>query len=232
MKRFWTNVSVEQTPDGWQVALDGKPLKTQGGAAQIVPAKPLADALAEEWRAQDDTVDPAAFPLRDLADFAIDHVANDAQATIAKLLQYADTDTLCYRAGPDEPLWQRQMAVWEPLLTATEAREGVSFERISGVGYKAHATATSAELAKRLSRCDPFTLAALQTMASLAASLCIALEAEARTADGQTLFAAANLEEDWQAEQWGWDADAQDTRNTREANFNSALKFLELAEAG
>lgn len=231
MKRFWNAVTVGQVAADWQVALDDKPVKTQGGKPQVVPSRPLAEAMAAEWRAQGEMVDPAGFPMRDMADFAIDQVTPDRQGTVAKLLQFAETDTLCYRAGPDEPLWKRQMDTWEPMLTATEEREGVRFERVTGVGFKAQPETTQTILAERLAQRDPFTLTALQTMASLAASLCVALAAEARSADAATLFSAANLEEDWQAEQWGWDADAERVRTGREAQFARAMEFLELVNA-
>ena len=85
MKRFWKDVSVIEADSGWGVALDGKPIRTQGGAAQVVPTRALADALAEEWSAQGDKVDPGVFVLRDLADFAIDQVRPDRAAAITRL---------------------------------------------------------------------------------------------------------------------------------------------------
>ena len=231
MKRFWKETTVEQVDGGWQVALDGRRIRTQGGAPQIVPTHALAQALADEWRAQGDKVDPAAFPLRDMADYAIDHVARDRAAVTDKLLQFLETDTLCYRADPDEPLWRKQAEVWEPLLSAFEAREGVRLERVSGVGYRAHPEETKAALVESLAKRDAFTLAGLQTLASLAASLCVALEAS-EGGDTQSLFAAANLEEDWQAEQWGWDPAARERRDGREAQFAAAARFIELARKG
>ena len=134
MKRFWKQVTVGETDGGWRVLLDGRAIKSQGGGApQVVPTRALAELLAAEWAAQGEEVDPSAFPFRDMADYAIDMVAGNRAETIAKLLRYAETDTLCYRADPDEPLWKRQQEVWEPLVAAFEAREGVHLERASGV---------------------------------------------------------------------------------------------------
>ena len=138
MKRFWKEAAVEPADSGWRVTLDGRPIRTRGGNAQVVPTQALATALAEEWRAQGEQVDPRGFPLRNLADYALDHVRPDRAATIAKLLPYAETDTLCYRADPDEALYRRQRELWEPLLTAFEARHGVRLERVSGVIHKPH----------------------------------------------------------------------------------------------
>jgi chaperone required for assembly of F1-ATPase len=228
VKRFWTDVGVEPADGGWRVTLDGRPIRTQGGSAQIVPTRALAHALAEEWRAQGDTIDPRSFPLRDLADHAIDHVAPDPAETIARLLPYAETDTLCYRADPDEPLYRRQRELWEPLLTTFEARHGVRLERTSGVIHRPHPPETLSGLRAVLEAKDPFTLSALQTMAPLAASLSVALEAVEPGTDAEHLFTAANCEEDWQAEQWGWDAEAETSRALRLGAFLAAAKFAEL----
>ena len=228
MKRFWKEAAVEPADSGWRVTLDGRPIRTRGGNAQVVPTQALATALAEEWRAQGEQVDPRGFPLRNLADYALDHVRPDRAATIAKLLPYAETDTLCYRADPDEPLYRRQRELWEPLLTAFEARHGVRLERVSGVIHKPHPPETNERLRAVLTARDDFTLAAIQTLAPLAASLSIALEAVEPGADAEALFAAANCEQDWQAELWGWDLEAERGRALRLAAFEAAASFAEL----
>lgn len=225
MKRFWKEVAVQQAADGWQVALDSQPVRTQGGAPQIVPTRALADILAAEWAVQGDKVDPAAFPTRDMADYAIDMVVPDRAAVVAKILRFAETDTLCYRADPDEPLWKRQWAVWEPIVTAFEAREGVRLERVSGIVHKPQPPATLAALRMRLEALDPFTLAALETMTSLSASLCVGLSALAHGADVAALWDAAELEETWQVELWGSEAEAEARRQRRRTDFERAVKF-------
>ena len=180
------------------------------------PAHPaptaLAEALAQEWSDKSEEIDPALFHLRDLADFAIDMIAPDPAPHIATLLGYLETDTLCYRADPDEHFHKRQQEVWEPVLTAFEQREGVSLERICGVIHKPQPAATHAAIRARLERLDPFTLAALLTMTSLAASLVVGLSMLEDDSDPHALWAAANLEEDWQVEQWGQDHEAAAVR--------------------
>ncbi len=231
MKRFWRDVSVEADGDGWRVALDGRPIRTQQGAAQVVPTRALAEALAAEWRAQGETIDPAGFVLRDLADYAIDVVQPNRAEAIARILAYAESDTLCYRAEPDEPLGIRQRAEWEPLLRAAEARHGVRFERVAGIIFRKQPVPTLAALRAVLETHDAFAVAALNTLASLAASLVVALAALDPDADAETLWAAANLEEDWQAELWGLDDQAQALRARRLAEFTRAMAFAALARS-
>lgn len=230
MKRFYREAAALAGEAGWQIALDGRAVRTQGGQPLILPGQSLAAMLAGEWAAQGEIIDPANFRCRDLADYAIDVVRPNRTAAIAALLQYAETDTLCYRADPDEPLWRRQQEVWEPILTACEAREGVRFQRVSGVIHRAQDTATLAALRARLERFDDFTLAALTTLAALSASLTIALAALEPDADGEALWAAANLEEEWQTGLWGDDPEAAGRRARRRNDFLSAMAFARAAD--
>ncbi|MEO6551606.1 MAG: ATP12 family protein [Croceibacterium sp.] len=229
MKRFWTDVAAVPADGGWRVELDGRPLRTPGGRPQVVPGLALAGALAEEWRSLGEQVDPRGFPLRDLADLALDQVQPDREAAITRLMAYAETDTLCYRADPDEPLYRRQIVLWEPLVTAAEARHGVRLERASGINHRPQPRATLSRLREVLGGYDDFTLAALMALAPLAASLTVGLSALEPVADLRALFAAANCEEDWQAEQWGWDGEAEAARAARLAAFEIAARFARLA---
>jgi chaperone required for assembly of F1-ATPase len=229
MKRFYREAAVEEAGGGWRVALDGRAVRTAQGAPQIVPTRALAEALAAEWAAQGEQIDPAAFPMRDMADYAIDMVRAGRADAIARLLAFAESDTLCYRAAPDEPLYRRQRDLWEPLVTAMEAREGIRVERVSGVIHRKQPPESLAKLRERLESLDAFTLAALQTMASLTASLCVALAALDHGADPAALWATANLEEEWQAELWGRDAEAAARSEARGQEFARALEFARLA---
>jgi chaperone required for assembly of F1-ATPase len=229
MKRFWKEVSVEQSGGGWRVALDGRPLKTQGGAPQAVPTRALAELLAAEWSAQGEVIDPAGFPARDMADYAIDVVAPDPSATVAKILRYGETDTLCYRADPDEPLHRRQWAEWEPIVSAFEAREGVRLERVSGIVHRPQPPETVSRLKARLAALDPFALAALEVATALSASLCVGLSALDPDADSQRLWSAAELEETWQTELWGSDAEAAARHVRRKDDFMRAVAFARAA---
>ncbi len=231
MKRFYKQVSVAPDGSGWRVLLDGKPIRTPAKAAQIVPSEALAQVMALEWSAQGEEINPAAFIFRDMADYAIDVVARDPAAAAADLLRYAETDTLCYRAEAGEALHERQSEVWEPLLRAAEARWDVHFERVDGILHRPQPEATLTRMAAVLVPLDAFTLGALTTLTTLTASLVIGLAALEPGANGETLWAAANLEEDWQAELWGKDAEALALRARRLAEFSAAMRFAGLVRA-
>ena len=228
MKRFYKQVSVAPDGSGWRVLLDGKPIRTPAKAAQVVPSEALAQVMALEWSGQGEEINPAAFIFRDMADYAIDVVARDPAAAAADLLRYAETDTLCYRAEAGEALHDRQSEVWEPLLRAAEVRWDVHFERVDGILHRPQPPATLARMAAVLAPLDAFKLGALTTLTTLTASLVIGLAALEPGANGETLWAAANLEEDWQAELWGKDAEALALRARRLAEFSAAMRFAGL----
>lgn len=231
MKRFYKDVTVSDDDGGFGVRLDGRAIRTVSGRPQLVPTYALAEAMAEEWAAQGDVIDPARFLFRDMADYAIDVVTPDPASAVTSLLPYAATDTLCYRAEPDEPFAARQRLMWEPLLTAAETRYGIKFVRISGVIHKPQPETTMARLKSELERLDAFTLAALRNTAGLAASLVIGLAALDPAADIDALWDAANLEEDWQAELWGKDYEAVELRALRAKAFAAAARFAGLARS-
>lgn len=230
VRRFYKQAAVAPANGGgWQVKLDGRGVRTMGGLAQVVPNRAMAQALAAEWAAQGDEINTAAFPLRDLADYAIDAVAPGRDAVIAELIPYAETDTLCYRADPDEALFRRQEEIWEPLLTDAEARLGVRFTRVSGIVHRPQPQATLERLRVELAAMDDFTLAALRMLAGLAASLIVGLAATRPGADAEALWRAAELEADWQAALWGEDHEAAERRAARLAAFRLAMHMTELA---
>ncbi|OCC25256.1 molecular chaperone [Croceicoccus estronivorus] len=228
MKKFYKEALAESADGGWRVMLDGRGIKTAMGAPQVVPNETLANALASEWDGQGEEIDPAHFLFRDMADYAIDVVRPNRDAAIGELLRYAETDTLCYRADPDEALFQRQQEVWEPLLSSIEARHGVRFTRVSGIMHRPQPPETLEAIRRHLAEQDDFALAALNTLASLSTSLSIALAALEEDADAEALWAAANCEEDWQMELWGKDYLAKERRDRRQAEFTNALRFARL----
>jgi len=231
MKRFYHDVTVSEAGNGFGVQLDGRAIKTVSARPQVVPTRALAEVLAQEWAEQGAEIDPARFLFRDMADYAIDVVSPDSAAAIDSLLPYAATDTLCYRAEPDEAFAARQRLMWEPLLADAETRLGVRFVRISGVMHKPQPRETLIRLREELATLDAYALAALRNTAGLAASLVIGLAALDPQADIDALWDAANLEEDWQVELWGKDWEAAELRAKRAAAFAAAARFAQLAQA-
>jgi chaperone required for assembly of F1-ATPase len=222
MKRFWTDVTAVDRA----IELDGRPVRTPGRAALRLPTDALADAVAGEWAAVGDTVDPRAMPLTGLANAAIDRIAPDPAPFAADVARYGESDLLCYRADAPAPLVARQAAAWDPPLAWACERYDVHFEPVAGIMHRAQPPATAARLVAAVAALDPFRLAALASLVPLTGSLVLglALAADAFTPDAA--WAAANVDEDWQAEQWGEDALAAAARADRRRAFDAGVAFL------
>ncbi|MFC3173166.1 ATP12 family chaperone protein [Novosphingobium bradum] len=229
MKRFYEQATVGERDGTWHVLLDGRAVKTVGGRSQAMPTRALAEALAAEWAAQGPQIAASGFILRDMADYALDVVAPDPAQAIRELLPYGETDTLCYRADAGDALRREQDLAWEPLLAGAEARHGLAFARIGGVIHRPQPPETLARLESLLAGMDAFALAALRNLAGLAASLVIGLTALDGAVPPDELWTAASLEEDWQAERWGQDEEAEARREGRRQVFLAAARFANLA---
>jgi len=224
MKRFWKTVTIV---DG-AIELDGRPVRTPARAALTLPTPQLAEAVAEEWRSVGEELDPRAMPLTGLANAAIDQIAPNPAPFAADLARYGESDLLCYRAELPEPLVERQAAQWDPLLDWARTRYDVHFETTAGIMHRPQPAATIARLQEVVAALDPFQLAALSPLVTISGSLVAALALLEGAADRETVWRAAQLDEDWQAEQWGEDELATRAREVRRADFDAAVRLLSL----
>jgi chaperone required for assembly of F1-ATPase len=232
VKRFYKEAAAAPAADGVAVLLDARPVKTPARRALALPTEELAEAIAAEWNAQGDEIDPRAMPLTGLANAALDRIAADREAFAAGLARYGESDLLCYRAEGPRPLVERQAAAWDPLLAWARRRYDVDFEVTSGILHRPQPPATIARLAAAVAARDPFPLAALSPLVTISGSLVIALalaEGEIGVEEGWT---AATLDEAWQAEQWGEDPLAAEALDNRRREFHAAYRFLTLLRSG
>lgn len=226
MKRFYKQVEV--TSD-LGIALDNRPVKTPKKAALALPSPALAEAVATEWRAQGEKVDPRTMPFTGLANAAIDVVGSDRAAFLDSLNPYAETDALCYRSDTSPDLAARQEVEWEPLLNWARARFDVSFVVTAGIIHVAQPAQTIARLQAALAAYDAFALAALSHLITISGSLVSALAVVEGRISAEAAFDATHLDELWQAELWGEDWMATDIRAARKADFVVAANFVALA---
>lgn len=223
-RRFWREVTVA---DGG-IALDGRVLRTPARAALVLPTPALAEAVAEEWRGVGDAIDPRAMPLTGLANAAIDRIAPDPAGFAAGVAGYAESDLTCYRADAPAALVARQAAAWDPPLDWARARYDVAFVVTAGVVHVAQPAATLERLRGVVAAIDPFRLAGVQQVTVLSGSLVLALALVERAIDADAAFAAAELDQLWQAERWGEDSLATAAREDKRAAFAAAARFLAL----
>jgi chaperone required for assembly of F1-ATPase len=220
MKRFWTEVTIG---DDRVVMLDARPVRTPARTPLALPTAALAAAVAAEWRAVEGEIDPRAMPLTGLANAAIDRV----DAGIAEgLARYGESDLLCYRAEAPEALVARQAAAWDPPLAWARARYDVHFVVTRGIMHAEQPAATLVRLGDAVRALGRFELAALSPVVTITGSLVLALALVERAMAPDAIWAAAHVDEDWQAERWGEDALATAALAAKRVEYDAAVRFL------
>lgn len=227
MKRFWKDVAVE----GGQILLDGRAVRTPARALLALPAAALAEAVAGEWRAVEEKIDPRLMPLTGFSNAAIDKIAPDPVAFAAGLATYGETDLLCYRAENPPELAVRQAEVWGPLLDWARARYDIAFAVTAGIIHCAQPSETLSRLSSAITARSPFELAALSPVVSIGGSLTVALMLAEDAITPDAAFDATHLDELWQAELWGEEWMAADARALRRADFINSGRMLALLRA-
>lgn len=227
-RRFYASAAVAPSGDGYAVRLDGRPVRTPKKHLLALPTAPLAEAIAAEWNAQGEKIDPRTMPLTGLANAAIDRVEPDPEAFAASLAAYGETDLLCYRAEGPTSLVARQAEQWDALIGWARHRFDIDFELVCGIIHRPQPARTLEQLAKAAAAQDAFELAALSPLVTISGSLVIALALAEGAVALDTAWAAACLDETWQAEQWGEDAEAAAALENKRRDFAAAYRFLQL----
>lgn len=228
-RRFWTSARTAPAEPGWQVLLDARPIRTPAGAPLVLPTAALAQAVAAEWDAQADLVDPGTMPMTRTANSAIDKVAPQQGAVTALLAEYAGTDLLCYRAEAPEALVRRQADLWDPLLDWAKAALGARPVVTAGVMPVPQDPGTIARLCAPMHAMSAFRLAAFHDLVALSGSLILAHAAAQGARPADAVWDLSRLDETWQAEHWGCDEEAARAAATKRQAFLDAHRFYALA---
>lgn len=227
-KRFYRAVSVGGAAPAFRVLLDGKPIRTPAKHELALPARRLAEAVAAEWEAQGDRIDPGTMPLTRLVNSAIDGVRGREREVCADICKYAAGDLLCHRAPGPEELVRRQAEAWDPVLAWAGEALGARLVVGEDIAPIAQPPAAGMAIEKALVALDAFALTAHHVMTTLTGSALLALaHARGRLSVDQA-WTAAHVDENWQISQWGWDAEAKARRDRRWAEMRAASRLLAL----
>lgn len=228
-KRFWKTADVVADGAGFAVALDGRRVKTPAKAALVVPTRALARAIAAEWDAQGEKVRPETMPFTRTANSAIDKVAPQRAAVADMLAAYGDSDLLCYRADGPEGLVARQAQAWDAALDWAGARFGARLAVQTGVIHVPQDARALDLLARQVHALDPFRLAAFHDLVALTGSLVLAFAAAEDWKTPEAIWDLSRIDETWQEEHWGADAEAAEAAALKRAAFLSAKAFHDAA---
>lgn len=228
-KRFWKTAAVADLDEGFTVRLDDRPVRTPAKRPLILPTRAMAEAIAAEWDSVDQLIDPRAMPATRAANAAIDKVAPQFDEVAALVAAYGGSDLLCYRASDPDDLARAQAGAWDPLLDWAERTYGARLSTTQGVTPVSQPAAAVARLAAAVHSCTPFQLAALHDLVALTGSLVLGLAASRDAFDAGDLWRLSRFDEDWQAAQWGEDAEAAEAAARKHHDFQLARHFWTLA---
>jgi chaperone required for assembly of F1-ATPase len=228
-RRFYKQVAVTGEAAPFAIALDERTLRTPLKRPLDLPTKALADALAAEWEAQAEKIQPHTMPFTKLANTALDRVATDKDRIIGEIVDFAGSDLVCYRAASPPDLVERQARIWQPVLDWARATFSGEFQATEGILHIAQPEASLAALRGYLSTKSPWALTALHNLTTLTGSALISAMACEKGILPAEAWLAAHVDEDWQIEQWGWDEEARHRRDFRKREFDTCLRFCELS---
>jgi chaperone required for assembly of F1-ATPase len=228
-KRFYKEVGVAAVANGFAVTLDGRQVKTPAIADLILPVQAAAEAVAEEWRAQGEEIDPRTMPLTRLVNSALDGVAHDVESVIADIVRYAGSDLVCYRAAEPDGLVAAQSEMWDPVLAFAREELGARFFCVEGITFAEQpprAIEAVREAVVQSTGERPLAVAGLHVMTTLTGSVLLALSVARRELSPEAAWDAAHVDEDFQMRAWGVDVDALERRANRFIEMQAAAQLL------
>jgi chaperone required for assembly of F1-ATPase len=224
-KRFYKDAGVAEAEGGFAITLDGKPIRTPSGRQVVIPSRALADAVAAEWAAQGETISPMTMPLTRIANSVVEGVVDRVDLVSDDLAKYLQTDLLFYRAGDPEGLVAREAAHWDPVLFWAAEALGAHFILSEGIMHVKQPDEAVQAARAALPR-DAWSVAALHVVTTLTGSALLALALAHGVRDAGQVWAAAHVDEDWNAEKWGADEEAAGRRVARLRDFEAAVAVL------
>jgi chaperone required for assembly of F1-ATPase len=230
-KRFYARAGVTQSAEGFAITLDDKPVRTPSGGALVAPDRDIAEAIAAEWEAQQEFINPLTMPLTRFANSVVDAVTDRVEAVAADIAKYFETDLLFYRAGHPEGLVAREAAHWDPVVFWAAQALGAHFILAEGIVHVRQPDAAIAAARAALPH-DPWSVAALHVITTTTGSALLALALLRGILDSEAVWTAAHVDEDWNIEKWGIDEEVAARRAARRVDFGAAVRILKALNPG
>lgn len=228
-RRFYKLATVQEEEGGFSVRLDDRPIRTPGKRLLVMPTEVMATRIADEWMAQDNLIDPRTMPWTRSANSALDKVATQRDEVEQHLVGYAGTDLVCYRAEGPPGLVQRQRQAWDPILDWLTQRYDVSLRVTSGVMPIAQEDDALPRLKRAMLPMSDFQLTGFHDLVTLTGSFALGLAAAESAQPAEELWKISRIDEEWQAEEWGFDEEAAEAAELKRAAFLHAAAFFRAA---
>ncbi|KIZ47606.1 MULTISPECIES: ATP12 family protein [Rhodopseudomonas] len=230
LKRFYAEAGVAETAEGFAITLDGKQVKTPSRRTLAAPDRALAEAIAAEWQAQSELINPMTMPLTRLANSVLDAVVDRVDAVTDDVAQYFESDLLFYRASHPQALVAREAEHWDPVLFWAAQTLGAHFILAEGIVHVRQPESAVAAVRAALPR-EPWSIAAFHVVTTITGSALLTLALTHGARDPDQVWAAAHVDEDWNIGQWGLDEEVAARRAAKHVDFAAAARVLAMRAA-
>lgn len=235
MNRFYKTVTIVDQQDAatplWQIALDGRSVKTPGRATLEVPTEALAKTIAAEWDRQGEKVDAASMPMMRLACTTIDRVMTQRAMVEDEVVKYGGSDLICYPADVPEDLANLQVKEWQSWHDFAARDLDAPLALTHGISHVAQEESSLNALARHVKSLSDWQLMGVHSLTTVGGSLVLALAVAKGALDGDGLYRLAHLDEEFNLERWGSDKEAEARLAGRQQVLQEAASFLRLLES-
>lgn len=228
-KRFYEKAEVAPHENGYGVFLDGRLARTMGRQALAAASEALAQAVAEEWAKQGEHIDRNKMPLTAFLSAAIDSDETTMQQWMEETLNYLGSDLLCYRAEKPAALVSRQTEEWDPYLAWFSKEYGAQLNLVTGLIAEEQPQNAIEAVTRELSAQQRESLLGLKTATAITGSAVLALALWKNAFSDDMIFEASRLDERFQEERWGVDAEAKAREEQIKLEFKAVAEFLRLS---
>lgn len=229
-KRFYKEVGVGTVGEGFAVTLDGKTPRTPAQKPVVVPQQALAEAMAVEWAAQAEFIDPKTMPIVRLVNSGVEAGEERHEALRAEVVKYAGNDLLLYRADTPRELVAEQERVWDAVLVKLARHFDVGFQPTVGILHQPQPTPTLDRLAASLADTSLIEAVTLNSLTGITGSGLLAIALREGLLTPEEIWTAAHVDEDHNIRLWGEVHEAKDRREKRKLEFDAAVKVLEIVQ--
>lgn len=226
MKRFYKSASAVPVDGGFQVILDGRPVKTPKKEGLIIPTEKAAQMVALEWDRQGEEIDVENMIFARLANTAIDRVSPQRDAVVGELAGYGGSDLICYRATDPDSLVELQAKAWDPFVEFANAKFGAALKVTAGIMPVEQDAAALNALRVKLDALTDYQLAPVHSLVTGLGSLVMGLSLLDETQNFDDVWQAAQVEAIYQADRWGEDAEEREARDNLEREMRHSYEFL------
>ena len=228
MKKFWKKVSIKKiSSNSFQIMLDERILQTPLKRELVLPNLNLTQEIVKEWDQVSKNINTESMIFYGLISTSLDKIIDNKNLYIDDILDYIDTDLICYRAENPKELVELQKNKWDPIILLIEKYIGTKVHVFEGVLHKKQHYTVHDRLNNLINQFDIFEISALHRITNITGSIFLSLCVLKKDISKNEIFELSFLDELWQEKNWGFDEENSQKRKEISIELNRSIIFLD-----